>query len=483
MMFDLPEPYPQNGSHAGKGMDDNGEGGAASGQAHAPSDPQGHEASLLGLIRVLLHPRTLPHVVLLGVLGSVLHLAANNGNASFSSVGYLSLAFGYGLTALFSSVPAVKRWTTLGEEATGGNAFKRGLFSFRICTFPMVLAIASGFALLLILGENGLIGDQTDALPLALAGCFVAWAVLQGRGFSRWLEATLVARQTEAKPRSEGRTAASSMVAFVLLSAIALLLLLAFESLAGSDGEPLDSLLSNSLFLLVYVVVFFGAWWRTRSERLAASSSSELHAFSVRWMLVSQGFVSWHLLTVWRHWAIAPRQSMLLAEELALMVFTVMMAIWALTSKSFKSSFQLVSKDNALPVGLAFGYAYAGSVAMMTVVLEDVRNVMMAGHLLVALTVLWVQPRVLRGMLARNEASSTVRRIVEKVDVASSKAVAPDDGVQPVSPTNENEGTLEEGGATSAPSENLAIGAEVAWDAPRVLADGVVWDDEVELVD
>ena len=44
-------------------------------------------------------------------------------------------------------------------------------------------------------------------------------------------------------------------------------------------------------------------------------------------------------------------------------------------------------------MGLAFGYAYAGSVAMLTTVLEEIDNVMMAGHLIVVLTFLWMQPR------------------------------------------------------------------------------------------
>ena len=44
----------------------------------------------------------------------------------------------------------------------------------------------------------------------------------------------------------------------------------------------------------------------------------------------------------------------------------------------FRSSLKVVNTDNALPIGLAFGYAYAGSVAMLTTVLDDVKTVMMA---------------------------------------------------------------------------------------------------------
>jgi hypothetical protein len=177
---------------------------------------------------------------------------------------------------------------------------------------------------------------------------------------------------------------------------------------------------------------------------------------------------------------------MLLVEELLLMMFTVIMAIWALTSKSFKSSLQLVSKENALPVGLAFGYAYAGSVAMMTVVLEDVRNVMMAGHLIVALTVLWMQPKVLDGRLAHVEASSNVRRIVSEVVVNAPSQDGHEQAEPSLSGDVGSEANVQAKSATDSNDEHTAepsIGAHVAWSAPEVLADDVAWDDEVEVVD
>ena len=49
-------------------------------------------------------------------------------------------------------------------------------------------------------------------------------------------------------------------------------------------------------------------------------------------MLMTQLMISWHLLTVWRHWAIAPADALLFLEEFLLMIFTVIMAIWGLTS-------------------------------------------------------------------------------------------------------------------------------------------------------
>ena len=66
------------------------------------------------------------------------------------------------------------------------------------------------------------------------------------------------------------------------------------------------------------------------------------------------------------------------------------MAIWSLTSKGYATKFKLLNEENSLPWGLAFGYAYAGSVAMLTNVFEDITTVMTLGHLIVILTVIYV---------------------------------------------------------------------------------------------
>ena len=70
------------------------------------------------------------------------------------------------------------------------------------------------------------------------------------------------------------------------------------------------------------------------------------------------------------------------------MVVTVVMAVWSMTSKTTGSDLGLVRRSNALFWGLAFGYAYAGSVAMLSTVVQGVSGVLFLGHVVVALTLL-----------------------------------------------------------------------------------------------
>ena len=99
------------------------------------------------------------------------------------------------------------------------------------------------------------------------------------------------------------------------------------------------------------------------------------------------------------------------------MISTVFMALWGLTSRSYKSVYRLVDEHNALPIGLAFGYAYAGSVAMLTTVLVDIRYVMITGHIVVILTFMWMQRRVLMSVLADHDSTVGIMRTIREVPV------------------------------------------------------------------
>ncbi|MGA0240235.1 MAG: hypothetical protein ACO3L7_02675, partial [Poseidonia sp.] len=109
-----------------------------------------------------------------------------------------------------------------------------------------------------------------------------------------------------------------------------------------------------------------------------------------------------------------------------------------------------------------------------------------AGHLIVALTVLWMQPKVLSGRLAHVEASSNVRRIVSEAVVDA----PPQDGREHEDPSLSgvvgSVANVQANSATDSNDEHTAepsIGAHVAWSGPEVLADDVAWDDDVEVVD
>lgn len=450
---------------------------------------QQQETSLLALLKVLLSGRTLPHLVLIFLLSSGLFWTASSGGESFAAICFLSMAGGYLLTGVLAGLSTVRRWIQLPEEpaSEGVSRVKQIVFSFRICLFPMAMAAVTFGALMSLVGEQGVLGDQTASLQFVLGSCFVVWAVVQGRAFSRWLASVSASRLPDQADRTEGRLRRSGVSTLLLLVALAtgVLALVTFMK-EGTVSVP-DLLADNLLLYAALVWLFALAWRRSNGAMLAASNRSDFHAFSTRWMLLTQVFMTWHLLTVWRHWAMTPSVELRLIEELLLMMFTVVMAIWGLTSKSYRSSIQMIHSHNALPVGLAFGYAYAGSVAMLTAALDNVENVMMLGHAVVILTVLWLQPRIILATMGDAAKSERIREVVESVVPAPEPSAEPHDDVVAASEASESSSAeaevVPEKAGDSPADVSESIGEQVAWSEPEVLATDVDWDDELELLD
>ena len=462
----------------------------------APSEPtklehlQQEDASILALLRILLSVSTLPHVVTIIVLSSVLQIATVNGYESMSAMGFVALAGGYFLTGLLAGRPTVDRWIRLAErEGDERSALSRMLASFRICIFPLVMSLLVFASLVALFGEQGAVADLTSVLPWALSSCFVVWAIVQGRGFGRWLSSVSASKLPGADAREPGLSSRSTVVSFSLLMGLTVAFLYIFEAFADSSTGFVEALLGNIVFILVVSAVFALSWRRSRSARLRASSRADFHRFGGRWLFLSQLMITWHLLTVWRHQFITPNTAVLVAEEFLLMMFTVLMAIWGLTSRSFRSPLKLVNLNNALPMGLAFGYAYAGSVAMLTTVLDDIRAVMMAGHLVVALTFFWMQPRVLDQTMGQAATEEHIKRVVEEAVAAPDPSTSKPQPVAEASQIEQAEGkdSVDASGdsvGAEVPGDGVEdIGEDVEWKEPDVLASEVEWDDEVELLD
>jgi hypothetical protein len=172
----------------------------------------------------------------------------------------------------------------------------------------------------------------------------------------------------------------------------------------------------------------------------------------------------------------------MLIEELVLMVSTVFMAIWGLTSRSYKSKFRLVDEHNALPIGLAFGYAYAGSVAMLTNVLDDIRYVMISGHVVVILTFMWMQRKVLRSVLADHDSTVGIRRTVREAPMGGDSDGGHDEEHQVV---DMGSGDAIGEGEPSEDVTGIAVDEEWAKNNAKDIGGDVSWNSEdiIELMD
>ena len=343
------------------------------------------------------------------------------------------------------------------------------LARLKTLAIPLVLGILFMFLIYLILGENGILSEVGSFLPATLGGLFVLWAVAQGRFFGlATMNAITVPEEGESSV--DGYSPVPS-----LLMTSTLVIVMTF-----AVTEGLRFFLSNSSFSLwpylfsfaVYGVCIYISW----SQRKQASMHTMTHTVARKWFWATQLFITWHVLSIYRSIDTASTDALIFIEELFLMIITVFLAIWAVTSKGEGSESSLFTRDNALFWGLAFGYAYAGSVAMITAVMDDVRTVLIGGHILVVATVIWSQRTMLE---AKTHRINSERKIVESVgklpiydEPQPEQAIVSKTVSEPV----------DEKQQTSV--EQVSIGDPVDWNqTPEALGDQTEWDDEIELLD
>ena len=368
--------------------------------------------SLISLARTLVSTSTMPHLFLITILSTILYITSSADSlTNISAMAFTSLSIGYGISALASNNSTVKKWITLNQELSDERPFIiRNLAKFRICILPLCLAILSFIAMILLFGDNGVMPIGDGVLPLVMGSLFVVWSIVQGTSFTKWASSVSAKLTDKQKPTYLPTSVAFSIGIIALTSSALAAIFYKIHNLDLSiSGALLDSLPFASITVLV-LVANVGFNWQLKK---LASMKYRLHNFSNRWTIICHVFISWHLLTLWRQIFLDPTKIQVLFEELILMIFTVFIAIWSMTAKGYKSNFRPINEENALSWGLAFGYAYAGSVAMLTTVFDDITTVMQIGHAVVIIAVIVIHRKVLTDIIGQDDLAVEVSRIVE----------------------------------------------------------------------
>lgn len=369
--------------------------------------------SLISLARTLVSTSTMPHLFLITILSTVLYITSSAESlTNISAMAFTSLSVGYGISALASSNSSVKKWITLDHELSDERPFIiRNLAKFRICIFPLLMATISFFAMLFLFGDNGVMPLGDGVLPLVMGSLFVVWSIIQGTSFTKWASSVSAKLTDKQKPTHLSMSVVFSIGVIALTSSALAAIFYKIHDLDLSIGGAfLDSLPFTFITVLVLVANVAYNW----QQKKLASMKYRLHNFSNRWTIICHVFISWHLLTLWRQIFLEPTNIQVLLEELILMIFTVFIAIWSMTAKGYKSNFRPINEENALSWGLAFGYAYAGSVAMLTTVFDDITTVMQIGHAVVIIAVLVIHRKVLTDIIGQDNLAVDVNRIVEQ---------------------------------------------------------------------
>ncbi len=419
------------------------------------ADVQEPPLSLLGLIRTLTAPSTLPHLA--GFLAVVIALFVAVGSTEGLLPEAAAVFVGMGLTyaglAMLADHATVRKWVV----SEGGRVTWK---LFGVLIAPLAVGAMLSGVVLMTVEAAGLRG----IFPMVLAALFVAWSIGQGRSFR-----SAVVRWPTPDLQAHARQPPGGVAAALRLSITGVLLLVVLVTqgaLAGtsilSASVGLFDVLLDQLALAAGLagLLVVGEFLTAEGRRACGTDRWTSRMFS-RWHVVALAFAAWHLGTAWRHMTTEQPQVATAIEEIFLMTITVVMAVWSMTSRTRGSELGLVRRSNALFWGLAFGYAYAGSVAMLSTVVQGVSLVLSIGHVVVAATLLAMLRTTGPALAARHatalDHAAIGQRVEARIAEQAEAASAEDASDEPSTPSpSEAEMEEEPVPASDAPDDNTA---------------------------
>ena len=350
------------------------------------------------LISTLMDLKTLPHILLLLILSTILYALAQGPDSAnlYSAIGFISLSFGYSLTAMSTRWDFAHKMVRV-EGLASDSWFKSMLLrSLRAWTLPLLLSGLICFGLLQLVKGNE---NWETWIPLSLATLFLLWSIGQGLSFksgtSSWL-----ANGKKVLDDSVRESSLIGISTWQILAVTTVAILIGYGYSSGFQGETSEKLKWIGFIILAIIIQIAMIYW-IKDTITDVSATKGGARFATRWGIISQIFVTWHLASAWRRLIDEPSALTMIIEEFTLMILTVLLAIWSLASRDVNRGGKLFTSENALFWGLAFGFGYAGSIAMITNLSDslgggNLATTMAIGHLVTALTIIMIHSKTLR---------------------------------------------------------------------------------------
>ena len=379
---------------------------------------KGEQISLSELIRSLVKKETRPHILLILAVAIPLHvLASIEGLILPISIAYLSISISYILIAYLTRFKTVKKIVSISsnlDEQLELSFAKRSLNSLKILLTPIILSSALAALMLISFSEGNRLQSVGDILPELLGSLFLIWAIGQARSFRGSTNAFLDGRYDTREIKKNNSIIISFVGTISILILTGSVLLYLFRGFHNGFDFTLLSLLINDWIFYVFLATISIILILTTKPLIESADDRLFRKKSFVWVTLCSLFIVWHGLTIYRKLIITDSAGFgSLIEEVILMLLTIVMAIWSLTSSQAKSDFPLVTKDNALFVGISFGYAYAGSVAMLTSALEGINMVIAAGHGIAVLSLLVLQRTTIKSRVDKHHSSERIQNLLK----------------------------------------------------------------------
>ncbi len=338
------------------------------------------------------------HVFSIIIFAPLIYILSQNGVLSpkISALAFLSLMSGYTITALMglneNSRKYLEKSATVSEKDSSNSLFQsiiRTIFSnFKIAIIPLSISLFVFLILVALMGENKPLSSIGDFVPVLLAALFIFWSASQAISYKNsvniWINNNIEPDAGEVEFDSKKNTIIQLIIVAIIVAIVSSSMLSFF-----GDGEGLNSTKGAPIIVLIVLISHgFILWYSTNSrENLMKRIDGKKIEFI--WGLALHLFASWHLISVYRRLVSTDIDAFNIFEEIILMIFTVIMSIWAISSRGMNKNYNLFVSENVLFWGIAFAFGYAGSVTMLAVGLEgNISSIFAMGHAVTWITLL-----------------------------------------------------------------------------------------------
>lgn len=379
---------------------------------------KGEQISLGELVKTLVKKETRPHILLILAVAIPLHVLASFETLILPvSIAYLSISISYILIAYVTRYDSMKKFVstdTNQDIQTDVSFVKRNFSSLKILLFPIILSAFLSIPMILIFSEGSRFQAVGNILPELLGSLFLLWAIGQARSFRASTNSFLEGWYDKREIKQNNSIIISFIVVISLVIVTGFVLLYLFRGFHSGFDLSLTSLVTNDWLFLIFLASVSIIVILTTKNLIESVEDNLFRKKSFAWMTLCSLFIVWHGLTIYRKLIITDSAGFgSLIEEVILMLLTIVMAIWSLTSSQAKSEFPLVTKDNALFVGISFGYAYAGSVAMLTSALEGINVVIAAGHGIALFSLLILLRTTVKAGVGKYQSNKRIQNLVK----------------------------------------------------------------------
>ena len=353
--------------------------------------------SLKKIIKDLLAKERRAHLLTIIIFAPTLYLLGqwNILTPTLGAFAFVSLMTGYIILALLAlnentrKITQIKYDNDFSENDSISKRIVLNLISaLKIIAIPLIISILLFGLLYALMSENKVLSTVGVGIPIILASLFILWSASQAITYkssvSMWINEKIKVDATKNNYDIKKNSIVQLTIVGISSGLVSYIMLILLD-----EGEGYNGILGVIIVMLTTIITHSLILWNSKENREGLMSRKDGNKIEIVWGISLHIFAAWHFLSFYRRIVSNENMTFNLIEEVILMIFTVVMSIWSISTKGVKKNVRYFIPENILFWGIAFGFGYAGSVTMLAVGLEgDITFIFAFGHLITWLTLL-----------------------------------------------------------------------------------------------